>query len=123
MKESGVLGDIVPNNTNPAAGTATAVRPSPSTVTPLVSANGFGAASFTGAAQPVQSFQSQSYPAAQPSQPETAIHNSEEQSIPVSAAPAVSKLSGSKLPLILTITGVVIFIGGVTGLFIYALHS
>ena len=130
MKESGVLGDIVPNNTNPAAGAATAVRPSAVPVTSLASANGFGASSFTGASQGVQPgqaprpLQGQPSTLAQPStvsQPQTDLLTTNESSMPVIAAADGSNQSGNKLPLILTIVGVVIFIGGVAGLFIYAL--
>ena len=123
-----MLGDIVPNNTNPAGGTATAVRPSPAPVTPLASANGFGASSFTGATQAIptapspQPIQAKPYVAATSvSQPELAVQNSDMQTSPVTTSTAATKRPGTKLPLILTITGVVIFIGGVAGLFIYAL--
>lgn len=114
-----MLGDIVSNSTKPNATAAKPVRP----VT-----EGYGATNFGDMRRPNASRPVAAAPKAAPAaQRQTTVASS------VAAAPAVSrpvavpclasskKRGSSKVPLILTIVGVVVFIGGVAGLFAYAL--
>lgn len=130
-----MLGDIVPNS-NPmggsnANGAGTAVKPAPTSRPTSASygASNFGPAKPTPVRpipRPIQ--QAQAPVAAQP-QPiqrtapvEPAAAAPVVKAKPVALLPAHTKRPG-KLPLILTITGVVIFIGGVVALFVYALSG
>ena len=104
-----MLGDIVPNNTNPnGSGAATAKGP---IAQPEV--GGYGTSDFGQANKPVAS------PASAPSPTTTPVAVASQPQAASVEAP--SKKSGCKVTLTLTIVGVLVFIGGVAGLFIYAL--
>lgn len=94
-----MLGDIVPNNGGTANADGGAAKP-----------GGYGAASF-GDARPAPSL---SVPAA----PLTDATLAE-----IASVDPLSRQSGSKLPLVLTVVGVLVFITGVSGLFMYALSG
>lgn len=131
-----MLGDIVTNNGNSNGGASTAVKQP----RPVQHSNGYGASDVGPAhrpnnairPQPVQSIPAQPRPAqpqhqspapvkvvAQAAQPAPSV-SAPLQSRPVSLTPAKK---ASKVPLILTIVGVVIFVGGVAALFVYALSA
>ena len=104
-----MLGDIVPNSagSNVKQGAADKTGPLPQPKT-----SGYGTSSFGNTAQPT------TVPIAPQAPPiETA---------PPSVEPASSVSSprtAIKAPLVLTVVGVIIFIGGVSGLFMYALSG
>lgn len=121
-----MLGDIVSNNTNQGGATATAKRP-----TQPQAAGGYGSSNFGDpkpASAPTQT--------SRPMQPRPTVAaqaapvrplQAQAAAAPVASRPVATPVSltpakkSSKVPLILTIVGVVVFIGGVAALFIYAL--
>lgn len=125
-----MLGDIVSTPTKPNAAAARPVRQS--------AVGGYGSSDFGQAARPAAprpvAVAPKPAPAAHtaPAAPSAPVRSTTVASS-VAAAPVISrpvalpssiakkKRRGSKLPLILMIVGIVVFVGGVAAMFIYAL--